>query len=75
MANKTNFFPQESRTFETRLRFIESVFRNKYAPIDVIANCVRYKLDISFQEYVRELDKCVWNIDGKDPMKMLKKID
>jgi hypothetical protein len=40
-----------------------------------MTSCVKYKLDTSLDEYLWALHKVDWAIKGKDPMKLLKKVD
>ena len=68
-------FDRESRTFETRVTFIRDIFTNKYEPIDIMAHCIRYKLDKSYEVYLKDILKSVWTLNGQDPMKVLKRID
>ena len=68
-------FNRDSRTFETRVTFIHDIFSNKYAPIDIMAHCFHYKLDKSYEVYLKDILKNIWNLDGQDPMKILKRID
>lgn len=68
-------FDRNSRTFETRVGFIRDIFSNKYTPMEIMAHCIQYKLDKSFEVYMKDVLKSVWNLDGQDPMKILKRID
>jgi hypothetical protein len=68
-------FDRDSRNFETRVSFIRDIFTNKYEPIEIMAHCVKYKLDKSYEVYLGDLLKSVWNLEGKDPMKVLKRIN
>ena len=68
-------FDRDLRTFETRVSFIRDIFSNKYQPIEIIAHCIQYKLDKSYEVYLKDILKSVWNLDGQDPMKILKRID
>lgn len=68
-------FDIDSRTFETRLCFIRDIFSDKYEPIEIMAHCIKYKLDKSYEVYLKDILKSVWNLDGQDPMKILKRID
>lgn len=68
-------FDRASRTFETRVSFIRDIFTNKYQPIEIMAHCVQYKLDKSYEVYLKDILKSVWNLNGQDPMKILKRID
>jgi hypothetical protein len=68
-------FDRNARTFETRVSFIRDIFTNKYEPIEIMAHCVQYKLDKSYEVYLGDLLKSVWNLDGQDPMKILKRIN
>ena len=68
-------FDRNSRTFETRVSFINEIFSNKYEPIEIMAHCIQYKLDKSYEVYFRDILKSIWNLNGQDPMKILKSID
>ena len=68
-------FNRDSRTFETRVGFIRDIFSNKYKPIEIMAHCIQYKLDKSYEVYLKDILKSVWNLDGQDPMKILKRVD
>jgi predicted GTPase len=68
-------FDRNSRTFETRVSFIHDIFSNKYKPIEIMAHCIQYKLDKSYESYLKDVLKSVWNLNGQDPMKILKRID
>ena len=68
-------FDRDLRTFETRIGFIRDIFSNKYKPIEIMAHCIQYKLDKSYEVYLKDVLKSVWNLDGQDPMKILKRID
>ena len=68
-------FDRNLRTFETRVSFIRDIFSNKYEPIEIMAHSIQYKLDKSFEIYFKDMLKSVWNLNGRDPMKILKSID
>jgi hypothetical protein len=68
-------FDRNSRTFETRVSFIHDIFSNKYEPIEIMAHCIQYKLDKSYETYFKDIMKSIWNLNGRDPMKILKSID
>ena len=68
-------FDRNSRTFETRVTFIRDIFSNKYAPIEIMVHCIKYKLDKSYEVYLTDVLQSVWNLNGQDPMKILKRID
>jgi hypothetical protein len=40
-----------------------------------MAHCIQYKLDKSYEAYFNDMLKSVWNLNGKDPIKILKQID
>jgi hypothetical protein len=40
-----------------------------------MASCINHKLSKSYEAYVKEIHKSLWNLCGKDPMQLLKKID
>ena len=66
---------KDSRTFETRLQFINGVFSDLY-PADVImASCINHKLNATYDNYMRELDVSVYQLKNKDPLKVLKKLE
>lgn len=68
-------FDKDSRTFETRVTFIRDIFCNKYKPIEIMAHSIQYKLDKSYEIYLEDVLKSIWNLNGQDPMKVLKRID
>lgn len=68
-------FDRTQRTFETRVTFIRDIFSNKFEPIEIMAHCIKYKLDKSYEVYLKDVLKSVWNLDGQDPIKVLKRID
>ena len=68
-------FDQDKRTFETRVKFITALFTNKYTQNQIMANCITYKLDKSFEAYIKKVHKSLWTLNNEDPMKVLKRID
>ncbi len=68
-------FDKNSRTFETRVSFIRDIFSNKYKPIEIMAHCIKYKLDKSYEVYLKDILKNVWSLNGQDPMKILTRVD
>jgi hypothetical protein len=67
--------PEESRTFETRVKFIDEIFSNLYTRDQIMASCITYKLDKSFEAYIKDIHKSLWKLSGKDPIAILRKID
>lgn len=72
---KNTKFPEDERTFETRLKFIKELFSNKYENYQIMAHCIQHKLDKSYEAYVKEVHKSVWQLENQDPMAILKRID
>ena len=68
-------FDREQRTFETRVSFIRDIFTNKYQPRDILAHSIQYKLDKSYEVYFKDMLTSIWNLNGQDPIKILKRID
>ena len=68
-------FDRDSRTFETRVTFIRDIFSNKHNPIEIMAHSIKYKLDKSYEIYLKDILKSIWNLNGQDPMKILNRID
>ena len=68
-------FPEEERTFETRVKFIKELFSNKFENYQIMAHCIEHKLDRSYQSYLIDLHQSTWQLSGKDPIAVLKKID
>ena len=68
-------FDRNLRTFETRVTFIHDIFSNKHTRTEIMAHCIQYKLDKSYEKYLTDVLKSVWNLNGQDPMKILKRID
>lgn len=74
MENKKR--PDEaSRTFETRVKFIDEIFSNTYTRDQIMASCITYKLNKSFEAYIKDIHKSLWKLSGKDPMAVLRRID
>lgn len=73
--NEFGKFKVEFRTFETRLTFIKDIFSNPYTPEQIMASSIQYKLDKSFENYIKEIHRVVWQLHGEDPIKLLKKVD
>ena len=67
-------FPEEERNFETRIKFIKEIFSNKYEQWQIMAQCITHKLDRSYESYLKDLHKSAWQLEGKDPLAVLKQI-
>lgn len=68
-------FDRNLRTFETRVSFIRDIFSNKHTTTEIMAHSIKYKLDKSYEVYLADVLKSVWNLNGQDPIKILKRID
>ena len=68
-------FDRNARTFETRVKFIDEIFSNTYTRDQIMASCIQHKLDKSFEAYIKDVHKSLWNLSGKDPMAILRRID
>lgn len=68
-------FDRDKRNFETRVKFINQIFTNKYTPTEIMASCIQYKLGKSYEQYLKDVTRSVWNLEGEDPIKILKRID
>lgn len=71
----TEKFDEAARTFETRLQFINEIFSDTYSRDRIMASCINHKLDSSFEVYLKDIHKSLWRLSGKDPLKILKRID
>ena len=69
------YIEREDRTFESRLQFIADIFSNTYKDYQIMASCIKPKLDKSYEAYIKEVHKSLWDLAGKDPITILKKID
>ncbi len=67
--------PESERTFESRLNFIDEIFSNTYTQDQIMASCIQYKLNKSFEAYIKDIHKSLWKLSGKDPMAVLRRID
>jgi hypothetical protein len=63
------------RTFETRLQFINEIFSSRFKDYEIMASCINYKLDQSYEVYLKDIHKSLWLLNGKNPLTILKKID
>ena len=68
-------FPEEKRNFETRVKFIKELFSNKFENYQIMAHCIEHKLDRSYESYIKDIHKCSWQLENKDPIDVLKRID
>jgi hypothetical protein len=76
MANTERVYvDRDDRTFETRLQFIDAIFSNRYERHQIMASCINYKLDQSYEVYLKDIHKSLWLLNGKNPLTILKKID
>ena len=73
MANQRP--PEETRTFETRVKFIDEIFSDTFTADQIMASCIQYKLHKSFEVYIKDIHKSLWKLSGKDPMAVLRRID
>ena len=67
--------PEEERTFETRLLFIKDIFENKYPNEIIMANCINYKLNMSYDSYLQQINRSISALKFEDPIKVLRRID
>lgn len=67
--------PVDTRTFETRVKFINEIFSATFTAEQIMASCINHKLSSAFYEYIKDIHKSLWKLAGKDPMAVLKKID
>ena len=67
--------PEETRTFESRLKFINEIFTNRFERYQIMASCIKYKLNKSYQQYLKEIDRSLDNLAGRDPIAILRKIE
>ena len=51
------YVEREDRTFETRLQFIDAIFSNRFEDYQIMASCINYKLDQSFEVYLKDIHK------------------
>ena len=75
MDKERVYVDREDRTFESRLQFSADIFSNKYESYQIMASCIKYKLDQSYEAYIKDVHQSLWNLYGKDPMAVLKRID
>ena len=76
MANQERVYvDRDDRNFETRLQFIDAIFSNRYERHQIMASCINYKLDQSYEIYLKDIHKSLWLLNGKNPLTILKKID
>lgn len=52
-------FDHDKRNFETRIKFINQIFTNKYTPTEIMASCIKYKLGKSYEQYLKDVMKSV----------------
>ena len=69
------YVDRPDRTFKTRLQFINSIFSNRFEDYQIMASCIQYKLDQSYEMYLKDIHKSLWLLEGKNPLTILKQID
>jgi hypothetical protein len=69
------YVDRPDRTFETRLQFIDAIFSNRYKDYQIMASCINYKLDQSYEVYLKDIHKSLWLLNGKNPLTILIRID
>jgi hypothetical protein len=52
-------FDRDQRTFETRVKFINQIFTNKYTPLEIMAHCIQHKLSKSYEAYLQDVMQSV----------------
>lgn len=75
MLNKQEriFVDSKYRNFKTRLLFLESIFSNILEQEQILASSISYKLNCSYETYLKELNKSSNILENKDPIKVLQK--
>lgn len=66
---------QETRNLETRLKFIQEIFSNKFPSEQILASCIKYKLNTSLQQYKFDLHLSALDLANTDPVKVLSKLN
>ena len=56
---------KDNRTFETRVKFINEVFSNKFSRSDIMTSCILFKLKNSYNNYADELEATVQQLENK----------
>lgn len=71
----------EEKTFESRIKFINSIFSNKKSKEEVLKSSIEFKLQKSYEMYLDDVKQYIGILRGeaaksdKKPMKILKKIN
>lgn len=65
---------KEQRTFETRLKFINGIFSNKYSRTAIMTSCINFKLRNSLNNYIEEMDKSLNALENANLMSVMKKM-
>lgn len=66
---------QEVRSLETRLKFIQEIFTNKFSSEQILASCIKHKLNTSLQQYKFDLHLSALDLANTDPVKILSKLN
>lgn len=73
MENRPYVEP-ELRTFETRLQFINYIFSNKYSQEEILKNCITFRLNKTYEQYLESLENSIKALRNKEqPTKILTK--
>lgn len=66
----------EQKTFESRLRYIFGIFSDPYTQTEIMRNCIAFKLNKSFEQYIDDLEKSFKLLTGRDnPVPVLRSIE
>jgi len=64
---------KEHRTFATRVAFIRSVFMDKQSQEEILKSSITYKLNISYETYLENVENSIKALLNRDPIKVMNK--
>lgn len=62
----------DTRTFETRLLFIRTLFDETFDKEDIMGRCILHKLTETTKNYERELTQSINRLMDRDPLVVIK---
>lgn len=63
-----------TKTFESRLKFLASVFNNLYSQQQILTSCINYKLQNQLSNYKDALEASFNKLASTDPVKTLQRL-
>lgn len=70
-----NNVPKNKRTFETRLKFIDSIFSEMLSPEEILKQSIEHRLNRTYESYLEEVNQSLNILLTKNATTVIKKIN